>query len=129
MFKAFALATLIALPALAHGGGLHDLMKDMSHLMKQIDASNAALNTQNAILADKFVDDVVKCKALADDVVDDVPAAQQASAKADYERMMDQMAQDGRDLGAAFRAGDDAKAQTILAQINDLKKQGHGEFK
>lgn len=100
-------------------------MKAMSSDLKKIvaQANVAANNASSAALADHFVTLVKKAKDILPDTADT------ETMKSDYAKMMDGMADLGKKLAEAFRANDNALANSILNQMVQAKKDGHSEFK
>lgn len=119
-------------PVAFHGGGdLHDDMKAMSKAFKQIASQidDSSQNASSAAATDQFVAAAVRAKATLPDGIAKLPAGDRATAKAQYQQLLDQVIAKGRDLARAFRANDNAKAKQLLSDLDQLKKQGHGIFK
>ena len=106
-------------------------MKAMSANLKTItsQATDAQSNQNSAILADEFVALTLHAKDFTPDTIQEAPADQQPELQAHYKKMLDETAELGRQLAAAFRAGDNTKAAALLNQLVTAKKSGHSEFK
>lgn len=97
-------------------------MKAMKQALKAIAAEDASKNADNAKAADQFTSLTLHAKMFT-------PDGASAADKAKFDQLLDQTADAGKSLAAAFRAGDNAKAVKLMAQLDDFKKEGHGEFK
>jgi hypothetical protein len=105
-------------------------MDGMSADLKAVTAqvNNAQANANSAALSDEFVQLVGHAKSFVPSLITALPADQQAAAKAQYDKMLDQTAQLGAQLAGAFRANDNAKANVLLKQLSQAKHDGHDEF-
>ena len=122
--------------AMAQAGGalpvsLAKTMKAMSTDLKTVSAQvgDAQANANSALLADQFVTLVLHAKDFVPDSIASLPANQQAAATEIYDKMLDQTADLGKQLAAAFRANDNALAQSLLSQLSKAKSDGHDQFK
>jgi len=124
--SAFAQTDGTALPS-----KLSSTMKAMSTDLKTISSqvSNSQMNEKSALLADDFVKMVTHAKDFTPDSIASLPDSQKTDAKNQYEKMLDQAADLGRQLAAAFRANNNAQATAILNQLAQTKKDGHEQFK
>lgn len=105
-------------------------MKAMSADLKAVtaQATDVSQNASSAALADDFVQLTLHAKDFVPDSIAALPADQQAGAKAQYDKMLDQAAALGTQLAAAFRANDNAQAAVILNQLVQTKRDGHDQF-
>lgn len=117
--------------ALALPKTLGQTMKAMSGHLKTIAAhiDDQAANANSAVLSDEFVQLTIHSKSFKPDSIQQLPAEQQAAAKAEYDRELDMTADLGTQLAAAFRANDNALSATLLDRLSDAKKDGHKKFK
>lgn len=125
---AFLLFTFnaFALPAT-----LKDNMKSMADKLKTIAAQSAdpGQNEDSAKVSDDFVALVENAKTFVPPKVEKLPANEQPAQIQEYNRNLDIVIDLGKQMAAAFRANNNAKAQSILSQLADAKKQGHQKFK
>jgi hypothetical protein len=110
---------------------LASVMKTMNNKLKTIasQAKQPAMNAQSAALADEVATNAVASKTYVPGTVSSLPASQQAAAKAEYDKMLDETARLSQELAAAFRANNNALAGKILVALNQNKKDGHDKFK
>lgn len=129
MFTAIALLAVMT-TSMAHAD-LERAMKGMRRMLKQISlqVSDPAQNAASAQLADRFVQYVNEAKTELPENIVRLPADEQAKRKALYEEMMDQVADLGERLAAAFRKNDNAKANELLGKLDKMRHDGHDEFK
>lgn len=127
----FVLTMFFSISLMALPGSLGRTMKAMSADLKAISTNVAAgtLDETTALLADDLASLFEHSKDFSPDAIDSMPASQQAAAKAEYNKMLDQGATMGRQLAVAIRAQNIDLARTILNQLSQLKKDGHDEFK
>lgn len=106
-------------------------MKAMSVSLRKIAAqvSDATQNAASEQLALDFVKNVETSKAFTPNSIKDLPAGQQDGKKQEYIKMLDDTAQLGKDLAAAFHNNDNKLATDILGKLSTSKKEGHAEFK
>ncbi|AZZ35639.1 hypothetical protein CIK05_02095 [Bdellovibrio sp. qaytius] len=133
--KTFICALLISASAFA---AVTELPKTLSKTMKAMSADLKQVATQvadpkanenSALLSDDFVAMVIHAKDFTPDTVAALPANEQPAALAEYQLMLDQTAEVGVKLAAAFRANDNALATELLNQLSQAKKDGHTKFK
>jgi hypothetical protein len=110
---------------------LASVMKTMNNKLKTIasQAKQPAMNAQSAALADDVATNSIASKTYVPGTVSNLPASQQAAAKAEYDKMLDETARLSQELAAAFRANNNALAGKILVALNQNKKDGHDKFK
>jgi hypothetical protein len=110
---------------------LKDAMKAMSSCIKTISTqvTDPTQNPASAKLADDFVAYSEKAGAFVPSSVSSMPASAQDAAKKEYQRLIADSVQLGKDLAVAFRANDNATAGAILNQMAGVKKDGHNKFK
>ncbi|MBC7464754.1 MAG: hypothetical protein H7256_02075 [Bdellovibrio sp.] len=127
----FSLTTFAQTAAPVLPASLGKTMKAMSTNLKAIvaQATEATKNESSAKLADDFVTLTLHAKDFAVDSIQALPAEQQAAAKAEYDKMLEQTAITGQQLAAAFRANDNVLAANLLKQLSQDKKDGHDKFK
>lgn len=127
-----AVTLVVATPTFAqdHGGPLHDKMEQIGKLFKAINlaAKDPAQNPQSTSNAAKLEVLFTACLNLIPDALADLPSAQQAAAKAGYEKLMNEEIRLSQELQKAFLANDNASALKILATMNQLKRDGHSQF-
>ena len=112
-------------------GTLHDTMKAMAKLLKQVisQSNDSSRNASSAALAEQFAMVTHHAKNFVPDSLLSLPANQRGQAISQFNELLDEVTEQGHSLSRAFVAGDNAKAAQILAQLDLLKKQGHGLFK
>ena len=112
-------------------GTLHDTMKTMGKLLKQVisQASDSSRNPSSAALAEQFAMVTHHAKNFVPDSLLSLPPNQRGPAISQYNQLLDDVTEQGHSLSRAFSFGDNTKALQILAQLDSLKKQGHGLFK
>ncbi|MFZ3231500.1 MAG: hypothetical protein WA160_14935 [Pseudobdellovibrio sp.] len=110
---------------------LASTMKAMSNGLKAVSAqsANTQMNENSAILVDQFILSALHAKDFIADSIASLPADQQQAAKAQYDKLLDDSAELGRQLAAAFRANNNSLATLILNQLVQNKKEGHSQFK
>lgn len=106
-------------------------MKAMSSALKTVSAqaTDSHKNSDSAILADQFVQLTLNSKKFTPDTISGLPANEQMAQKAQYDQMIDQTADLGKQLAEAFRNNDNTKAADLLNQLLKSKKEGHAQFK
>jgi hypothetical protein len=127
----FAIGTAYAqMGAEALPSTLASTMKAMSRNLKTVvaQAKDPQMNASSADLADQFVQLTLHGKDFVPDSIASLPADQQPAAKAEYEKVLDQAADLGRQLAAAFRSNDSALVANLLNQLAQIKKNGHSIF-
>lgn len=105
-------------------------MKIIGGLMKKIGqtSTDASLNAQNADFAGQVAEAFQATLNLVPDSIAQLPADQQAQAIQGYRQLIQQEIDLAKALQQAFAANDNAKVADILKQMNDIKKDGHGQF-
>ncbi len=112
-------------------GTLHETMKLMAKLLKQViaQASDSSRNSSSAALAEQFAMVTHHAKNFVPDSLLSLPSNQRGPAISQYNQLLENVTEQGHALSLSFRLEDNAKALQILAQLDSLKKQGHGLFK
>ena len=134
---AFGGLNLSVLNAASHGGGDHDhtpLGEEMETISKAFrtlrrQAKDPAKNASSAALAGKMLAAAKKSIEFDPAWTEDQPKADQAKFVAGYKKGMEQMVAQLTALEKAFKAGDNAKAEAIIAKLRDAQKKGHKAYK
>lgn len=110
---------------------LGSAMKLMSASLRKVAAQAADVNknANSEELALEFIKNTELSKTFVPSTIKQLPADQQDAKKQQYLKMLDDTAQLGRDLAAAFHNNDNKLANDILAKLSAAKKEGHIEFK
>ena len=134
---AFGGLNLSVLNAASHGGGDHDhtpLGEEMETISKAFrtlrrQAKDPAKNASSAALAGKMLAAAQKALDFEPAWTADQPKDEQADFVAGYKKGMEKMVAALVDLEKAFVAGDNAKAEAIIADLRDAQKKGHKAYK
>ena len=134
---AFGGLNLSVLNAASHGGGGHDhtpLGEEMETISKSFrtlrrQAKNPDKNASSAALAGKMLAAAKKALEFEPAWTDDQPKSEQADFVKGYKKGMEQMVAHLVDLEKAFKSGDNAKAEAIIAKLRDGQKKGHKAYK
>jgi hypothetical protein len=118
------------LPLFANAASLSDNMKAIGKLYKGITktASDASQNTANAAAAGQLVTLFKAALAGVPDAVSKLPAPSQASAIADYQRIIGLEIANATELQADFAAGNNAAAVGVLTKMDNSKREGHTKY-
>jgi hypothetical protein len=127
--KMFALVALF-LPLFAHAATLEDNMKAIGKLYKGISktASDASQNKANAAAAGQLVTLFNAALAGVPDAVSKLPASSQATALADYQRIIGLEIANATELQADFTAGNNAAAVGVITKMDSSKREGHTKY-
>lgn len=122
---AFVLSTAHANPA-----SLEDNMKHIKTLFKGISASvkDPSKNAQSAADAATIANLFTVVEGQVPDSILDLPANEQKAALDDFKSMIQQEVDFSIALEKAFESGDNAKAASLLQQMDDLRKEGHEKY-
>lgn len=133
--KQTALISTLALVfsiAAAHAdtASLKDNMKHIRALVKGITAvvSDPSKNKQSAADAASIANLFMTAEGQVPDSISELPANEQAAALDDYKSMIQHEVDYALSLEKAFETGDNAKAASILQQMDDLKHDGHAKY-
>lgn len=133
---AFGGLNLSVLNAASHGGGgdhtpLGEEMETISKAFRTLrrQAKDPAKNASSAALTAKML---VAAKASLDHEpawTADQPKNEQGDFVKGYKKEMEKMVAQLVDLEKAFKDGDNAKAEGIIAKLRDGQKSGHKSYK
>lgn len=134
---AFGGLNLSVLNAASHGGGGHDhtpLGEEMETISKAFrtlrrQAKDPAKNASSAALAGKMLAAAQKSLEFDPAWTEDQPKSEQADFVKGYKKGMEQMVAQLTALEKAFKAGDNAKAEAVIAKLRDAQKKGHKAYK
>ena len=133
---AFGGLNLSVLNAASHGGGddhtpLGEEMETISKAFRTLrrQAKDPAKNASSAALAAKMLAAAKKSLDFEPVWTADQPKNEQADFVKGYQKGMKTMVAQLTDLEKAFKAGDNAKAEAIIAKLRDAQKKGHKAYK
>jgi soluble cytochrome b562 len=112
-------------------GPLEGQMKILARGTRQLgqQISNPAMQQSSIALLETLKKAAVDSKALAPSRTKEIPEDKRASFLADYRTDLDELKDAFDQVEQAVKAGDYAKAQSLLATVNSIKKEGHSKFK
>ena len=110
---------------------LSDTMKGMDTDLKAILAQleDAASNPKSALLSEHFTWLVLHAKNFTPETITKLPQNEQAAAKADFDKMIQEASQMGVELATAFRQNNTSDATLILKKLKGAKREGHDKYK
>ena len=110
---------------------LEGQMKILSRGTRQLSQQLAdpAKQQENIALLEKLKKAAVDSKAFEPALVRQTPEAKKSSFLADFRTDLDELKDSFDQIEQAVKAGDYSKAQSLLASVNSIKKEGHAKFK
>jgi soluble cytochrome b562 len=108
-------------------GQMKILARGTRQLSKQI--ADPAKQQENLALIATLRKATIDSKSLNPSTTAGIPEDKKASFLADYRTDLDELADAFDQLVEAVKASDYAKAQSMLGQLNTIKKEGHAKFK
>jgi soluble cytochrome b562 len=108
-------------------GQMKILARGMRQLSQQI--TDAAKQSENISLLEKMKKAAVDSKNLDPRKTKDIPESQRAAFLADYRTDLDELKDALDQIETTLKAGQYEKANSLLANVNSIKKEGHGKFK
>ncbi len=99
----------------------------MRQLRNQI--GDAAKNAESAQLVASIRESIQSAHALTPARLAEIPDADKARFTREYQAQIQKTVESLNSLEAALKAGDNAKAQTLMADVGGLQKEGHKQFK
>jgi hypothetical protein len=126
-----ALTFSVTATALTMPKTLKETMKAMSARLKTINGqvNIVAKNADSQLLAEELVLLTRHAKGFVPKSVESLSPADRGPAIDKYTQMIEQTADLGAQLAVAFKVNDNAKAASLIAPLNQAKKDGHDEFK
>jgi hypothetical protein len=114
-----------------HASPLHQSMKELGVIIKQVAASISDVNSNkiNSENLGKMIEHFKTSYDHAAEAVEDYPENEQTSAIAEIRDLLTQEIQLAQQLQNALNANDNILAKSILDQMNAIKKDGHGKYK
>ena len=133
-FASLALIIALLVPAMRaeeEDSALEGKMKVLARGMRQLgqQINDPAMRQQNIQLLETLKGAANESKALEPRKTKEIPEAKRASFLADYRTDLDELKDSLNQVEEALKAGDQKKAQSLLAQVNSIKKEGHAKFK
>jgi soluble cytochrome b562 len=128
---------LSVLNAASHGGGhgdhteLGEQMETISKAFRTLrrQAGDASKNAASAELAGKMHKAAVEAAKHDPAWTSDQPKGEQAKFVAGYKKEMEHFIAALASLEKAFKAGDNAAAEELIAKLRDAQKEGHKAYK
>jgi len=110
---------------------LKDRMEDMGTSFKTIGASLmiGSINAKVVTESDKLINLTRESAQITPDTILSLPRVEQARAKATYDKEMKELEAALIELNTAVKSNNLDAAKKALAKVNDIKKQGHKDFK
>lgn len=99
----------------------------MRQLRGQIE--DASKNAESAQLVATIRENLQSAKSLTPVRIAEIPDAEKARFTREYQAQVQKAVQSLTALEAALKAGDNAKAQALMAEVGGLQKEGHTQFK
>lgn len=116
--------------AQVHAASIKSNMKQIKALYKEISASvnDPSKNAKSAVNAAEIAKHFADAQTQVPETIEDLPAAEQADAIADYKSMIQQEIDYATALQKAFDSGDNPLAAKLLQQMDGVKKEGHMKY-
>lgn len=108
-------------------GQMKILVRGTRQLTQQV--SNPAMQQSTIALLETLKKAAADSKAFEPGMTRDIPEAKRAAFLADYRTDLDELKDSFDQIEHAVKAGDYSKAQSLLASVNSIKKEGHAKFK
>lgn len=108
-------------------GKMKVLARGMRQLSQQI--TDPAMQQMNIKLLETLKGAANESKALEPRKTKEIPEGKRASFLADFRTDLDELKDVLNQVEEALKAGDQKRAQSLLAQVNSIKKEGHAKFK
>jgi soluble cytochrome b562 len=105
---------------------MRDINKGFRTLRRQIDDTDQ--KDENLKLIAQIRADLVAASKEEPLKTPELPASERDAFLKGYRQLMDSVLAEMDKLKAAVSAGNNAEAKSLLRQINELKKQGHGKY-
>lgn len=107
-------------------GQMKILARGTRQLGQQI--SNPAMQQSSISLLETLKKAAVDSKTLAPSKSREIPEDKRVAFLADYRTDLDELRDAFDQVEQAVKAGDYAKAQSLLTRVNAIKKEGHAKF-
>ena len=130
LLLAFA-ATSLSLRADDADSPLEVQMKILARGTRQLtqQVSNPAMQQSSIALLETLKKAATDSKTLAPSKTKEIPEAKRASFLAYFRTDLDELKDALDQVEQAVKAGDYAKARSLLSSVNSIKKEGHAKFK
>jgi soluble cytochrome b562 len=120
-----------AAPAKEDQTELGEKMSEISKAFKKLrnQVSDTAKNEESLMLVASIRENTFASLSLVPEKTADLPEAEQAKFKADFTNKMQSLLTDVDKLEAAFKAGNNEEAKSLLEALGNAQKEGHKEFR